>query len=106
MRFSPSSAITSLLAAVLLAPFTASCDGSNSLVNHNGALTCEAPAVPGCAASPSFQICGPSSCDDPCSASDMVMTCTGASPDDALGCTVIPIPTPSNVLYFCCPCAK
>jgi hypothetical protein len=88
----------------------------------------------GCWAKPTFNICqvpsggsfnaqdgtvrGPDgqvvagACHDACSASEYALTCTGAtmmppsipSPDTALGCTAIPGPTPSNVLFYCCPC--
>jgi hypothetical protein len=51
-------------------------------------------------------------CQDACSASEYAVTCTGdtlmpssnPSPDTSLGCTVIPVPTPSNVAFYCCPC--
>jgi hypothetical protein len=51
-------------------------------------------------------------CHDVCSASEYALTCTGAtmspstipSPDSSLGCKVIPGPTPSNELAYCCPC--
>jgi hypothetical protein len=88
----------------------------------------------GCWASPSHNICrvpnggsfnaqdgtirGPDgqvvtdACQDLCLASEYALTCTGdgmmpasiPSPDSSLGCTVIPVPTPSNVLFYCCPC--
>ena len=105
MRFSTISAIPFLLVAVFLLTSIASCDGSKSL-GPESTLMCQAPTIPGCAADPSFQVCGPSGCDDPCSASAIAMTCTGATPDSALGCTSITIPTPFDVLFFCCPCAK
>jgi hypothetical protein len=43
---------------------------------------------------------------------EYALTCTGdrmmpssiPSPDTSLDCTVIPVPTPSNVLFYCCPC--
>lgn len=51
-------------------------------------------------------------CHDVCSASEYALTCTGASlspstipsPASWLGCKVIPGPTPSNELFYCCPC--
>jgi hypothetical protein len=51
-------------------------------------------------------------CEDACSASEYALTCTGdtmmpssiPSPDTSLGCTVIPVPTPSNVAFYCRPC--
>jgi hypothetical protein len=87
-----------------------------------GSLSCQSPAgvseapdaaVAGCFRS-SFQICSTStSCKPACAASDYSMTCSGAGafgsipePDATLGCTVIPVPTPSDVLFYCCPCAN
>jgi hypothetical protein len=50
--------------------------------------------------------CQPSTGSDLCSASQYMESCYGASmPDASLSCTVVPIPTPSNVLFYCCPCA-
>lgn len=37
------------------------------------------------------------------------LTCVGMPtevPDPSLGCTVLPIPTPSNETIYCCPCAN
>jgi hypothetical protein len=54
-------------------------------------------------------------CSDACSPTEYELTCNSASPDTgdqipapdpSLGCKAIPIPTPSNVLFFCCPCAS
>jgi len=53
-------------------------------------------------------------CHDACSASEYALTCTSATllpstipePDSSLGCTVIPVPTASDVLYYCCPCGQ
>jgi hypothetical protein len=120
MRFSTSSTLA--FPFVAFVAFVASCDGSSSLGSQNSALTCQAPAgistgadaaAPGCVADPSFKICGPSTCQSACSASEVAVTCTGASqfgpipaPDAALGCTVLPVPTPSDVLFYCCPCAQ
>jgi uncharacterized protein YceK len=83
----------------------------------------------GCLASPPHSICqvsngatieadgsvsgGTESCQPLCPASNYELTCTGApimgsipDPDPSLKCQVIPIPTPSNVLFYCCPCAE
>jgi hypothetical protein len=51
---------------------------------------------------------GTESCHSLCGASEYEMTCqfTNTGPDPSLGCTVIPIPTPSCCLYYCCPCAE
>lgn len=51
-------------------------------------------------------------CQDLCLASEYALTCSGdgmmptsmPSPDTSLGCMPIPVPTPSNVLFYCCPC--
>jgi hypothetical protein len=49
---------------------------------------------------------GTESCQSMCGASQYEMTCRNVSgPADSLGCQVIPIPTPANVLFYCCPCA-
>ena len=52
-------------------------------------------------------------CTNACSPSQYALTCVGAAltsaipaPDTSLNCRVIPIPTPSDVLVYCCPCAK
>ena len=50
-----------------------------------------------------------------CSTGDYILHCVGSAgsvtplvqiptPDSSLGCTVLPIPTPSNQTYYCCPC--
>jgi hypothetical protein len=46
----------------------------------------------------------PAVCTDACGVSEYALECSGASPDTALRCTVVPIPTPSNSTFFCCPC--
>jgi hypothetical protein len=87
------------------------------------------PSGPGCFGGPARQICqvsngatinaedggvsgGTESCKSLCGASQYEMTCSAAAvnavspdPDSALGCQVIPIPTPSSTLFYCCPCA-
>lgn len=86
------------------------------------ALSCLSPAgvsdAPdaggaGCFRMPSFQICDPTSCQNACTGATFPLSCTGAAqfgsipdPEPSLGCTVVPIPTPSDVLFYCCPCAK
>jgi hypothetical protein len=51
---------------------------------------------------------GTETCSSLCGTSDYEMTCmnTSAEPDPSLGCQVIPIPSPSDVLFYCCPCAE
>src|SRR5664279_3618267 len=87
------------------------------------------PSGSGCFASPPAQICqvsngatinladggvtgGTESCSSLCGPSQYEMTCRGAAPmgtvpnlDPSLGCQVIPIPTPSSTLFYCCPCS-
>jgi hypothetical protein len=63
----------------------------------------------GCAARSAFNICevapdGRQTCTDACSSSQYSLTCDQASPAAEWGCTAIPIPTPANVLVYCCPC--
>jgi hypothetical protein len=83
----------------------------------------------GCLASPPHSICqvsngatieadgsvtgGTESCQPICPASNYELTCTGAQilgsipdPDPSLKCRAIPIPTPPNVLFYCCPCGE
>lgn len=53
-------------------------------------------------------------CHSPCTQDEYTLTCLGSSslvgaipaPDTSLGCSAIPVPTPSNVLFYCCPCNK
>jgi hypothetical protein len=54
-------------------------------------------------------------CHDACSASEYALDCLGSfpsgggggipDPDPALGCRILPIPTPPAALFYCCPCA-
>jgi hypothetical protein len=93
-------------------------DGSSQV----GSLACQSPpgvsvasdaaAAAGCVRT-AFQICDTAGCHSACSASDYSLACTGASasgaipePDAASGCQVLPIPTPSDRLIYCCPCAN
>ena len=52
--------------------------------------------------------CLPSVGGNLCATAQYTLTCHGqtgsAVPDPALQCTVVPVPTPSGVLYYCCPC--
>jgi hypothetical protein len=83
----------------------------------------------GCSAGPSGQICqvsdgatvnadgsvtgGTKRCTALCAGSQYELTCRSAgqfdaipAPAAALGCKIIPEPTPSNALFYCCPCAS
>jgi hypothetical protein len=101
----------------------ANCQNGDSLESTKSAVMCASPAgvtpfpdassVSGCYRVDDGQICGPSGCQSFCSGSTFQLTCEGGTPfgsvpapDETLGCTVVPIPTPSNVLFYCCPCAK
>jgi hypothetical protein len=54
---------------------------------------------------------GTVTCRDLCSATEYALTCSGAdpseipAPDPSLNCTILPIPTPSTALFYCCPCS-
>lgn len=54
--------------------------------------------------------CLPSTGGSLCASSRYALSCYGtngviaSAPDSTLGCAVVPVPTPSNVLYYCCPC--
>ena len=48
-----------------------------------------------------------------CSSAEYSLDCVGVmssstmsipAPDSSLGCRILPLPTPSNRLYYCCPC--
>lgn len=60
-----------------------------------------------------FVGCRPGPASNFCDQSWYTMTCNSAGtmpssipePANSLACKVLPIPTPSNTLYYCCPCA-
>jgi hypothetical protein len=65
------------------------------------------PSGPGCFAGHTGQLCEGGSCRPFCTSPQYEMSCyDGSAPDAALGCQSIAIPTPSNVLFYCCPCAN
>jgi hypothetical protein len=95
--------------------------------------TFNADAGEGCSPKSMFQICqvpsgstvhadgsittpdgGTVVCQDACSPTEYSLACSSApgtgdripTPESSLGCNVIPIPTPSNRLFYCCPCAR
>jgi hypothetical protein len=79
------------------------------------ANTTDGGSGPGCVPKPEFKICegSPKKCHDACTAAEYSLTCTGSGtpatipdPPASLDCKAIAIPTPSNQLYYCCPCAK
>jgi len=105
-----------LLTSVLL--FNASCEegGSGGGVDRTSkaATLCPVPPDPtvsGCFAQESSQICSPEGCKDLCTGSETPVTCsttelTGPIPEpaSAAGCRILPLPTPSNALFYCCKC--
>jgi hypothetical protein len=51
------------------------------------------------------------SCKNQCTGKQYALTCTGSDPaspafTESLGCTVIPLPTPDGVSFWCCPCVE
>jgi hypothetical protein len=48
---------------------------------------------------------GTERCEPLCGPSQYELVCSGVDPDPSLGCRIIPIPTPSCCLYYCCPSA-
>jgi hypothetical protein len=76
--------------------------------------------VTGCTAGPPTQLCevdgATTTCQPICPGSDYELTCATSSrlgdansqpipsPDPRLNCDAIRIPTPSNMLFYCCPC--
>lgn len=97
-----------------------------------GADTYSDASATGCRPRSVFEICGvpngsvvypdgavvspdgaPAQCSDACSATDYSLSCIGdgetgniPSPDPSLDCTIVPVPTPSDVLFYCCPCGS
>jgi hypothetical protein len=86
-----------------------------------GADTFVAASSSGCTPSAAHQICqvsngatilpdgavsgGTETCKSLCPAAQYELTCQGAAdPAASLACNVIPIPTPSDILFYCCPC--
>jgi hypothetical protein len=115
-----------IVAALLLGVGAAACGGDHPASGPLGvgeSASCRSPAgvaaatdaaVAGCVRPEAFQLCSPTGCQDACSPSGYPLVCASAgplvtpipAPDSALGCTFIPIPTPSNAHYYCCPCAQ
>ena len=69
--------------------------------------------TPGCFANASSMLCSPSGCQSLCKDGQTPVVCLGAqatgpipTPDANAGCTVVAIPTPSNELFYCCPCGS
>lgn len=91
-------------------------NGSDEMPKVTSATLCPSapePAVSGCFAQESSQICSSDGCKDLCAPSETPVTCstTEASgpipePDAAAGCRILPLPTPSNALFYCCTCGS
>ena len=117
---------TSRSLALALTALSVSCTGNGS-AELQGALVpaCTWPAAAdtvnagtgaGCEAQARFQVCqvssgGAESCQDSCTPAEYALTCTGEStgsmpaPDPSLKCKIIPVPTPPNKAFYCCPCS-
>jgi hypothetical protein len=94
--------------------------------------TFDASVNQGCKPHPTFEICqvpngsliladggvvtpdgGMVDCNNACSSTQYSLTCSSAavfgetipSPDPSLDCAIIPISTPSNFDFYCCPCS-
>jgi|CZKU01.1.fsa_nt_gi hypothetical protein len=122
-------------ASVALVAVVVGCSSSSTPAQTGGACAYPAnvetdrdASSEGCFARPPASICqvsngatiladggvenGTETCQSLCSAGQYELTCRSAGiasaipdPDSSLGCQVIPIPTPSNALFYCCPCA-
>lgn len=95
------------------------CDGDGAgppaTATASGSPMCQArpdDSTPGCFATPSSMLCSPTGCQSLCGGGQTPVTCsrgpamTGEipAPDASAGCTIVVIPTPSNELFYCCPC--
>jgi hypothetical protein len=96
--------------------------GVGNAEGGQGGGTCQYPpnvqvesdglGVGGCFAEPPVQLCQAGGCSSMCPGSQYELYCrsqeaVGSSipqPDSTLGCQIIVIPTPSNALFYCCPC--
>jgi hypothetical protein len=117
--------VTMLLSTAVL---TAACPGSGEfpVVQPDGAAAASScwqrdaslpdGSAPGCFPRAPAQICQvPGPCQPLCRQTEYEMVCGGSAtgmparipdPDPALGCQIIPIPTPPNVSFYCCPCGR
>jgi hypothetical protein len=68
--------------------------------------------APGCYVARTGESCGPEGCQSTCASYEYMLSCYGdvsmpgsiPEPESSLGCAIVPIPTPENVLFYCCPC--
>jgi hypothetical protein len=81
--------------------------------DSDGAGMCRWPAAANTFASADGGLSGclPSTGGNLCAPTQYTLTCYGNAPattpsvpDGGLKCAVVTIPTPANVLYYCCPC--
>ena len=100
------------------------CSASNP--NAAGGPGCAAPpsantfnGASGCRSNATFMTCeqdpdgGAPNCQRACSGVEYSLECIAGSstdpipsPDGALNCTALPVPTPSNELVYCCACSQ
>jgi hypothetical protein len=108
-----------------------SSSGPSACIYPPAASTYDDASAAGCTPQPAASICqvsngatvlpdggvlnGTETCSSMCAPSHYELVCSGGGvqhpvnipdPDPSLGCTVIPIPTPSDVLFYCCPCGS
>ena len=104
-----------LLAAMIASAASCGESGRQGATSAQLAAMCQPrpdSTTPGCFADPGGgMLCAPTGCQSLCSGGDVPVTCLGPSPtgpipepDDRAGCAIITIPTPSNALFYCCPC--
>jgi hypothetical protein len=93
------------------AGWTTVTDAGDAAIGTDGGV-CRWPASASTFSSADASVSGclPSVGGNLCTTSQYTLTCygqsSGAVPDPGLACTVVPVPTPGNVLYYCCPCGS
>jgi hypothetical protein len=101
-----------LISLVLL---VVACGGAGETTTNGSCRWPEGASSPadasskGCFPRSGFTMCqvaadGSQSCQDACTPKQYALTCDEATPPAAWGCKAIPIPTPANVVFYCCPC--
>jgi hypothetical protein len=121
------------LSALLVPLGLTACTGSHgdvtgACVYPEGVTTAPDASTSGCFAEPSARVCqisngatvlpdggvanGTETCQSTCGAGEFALSCSSAgltgpipAPNAALGCSVVPDPTPPGELLYCCPCA-
>jgi len=87
--------------------------GEAGVIEGDGGAMCRLPAAANTFAGGDAGLSGclPNAGGNLCASSQYGLSCYGnttsppSAPDMALKCTIVPIPTPTNVLLYCCPCA-